>query len=652
MKNSGFFLSLAWENIRRNRAIYGPYLLAGAVCSGLIYTLNAISEQLSSGDVRWAAYLSSSVNFCVWFCGLLVLLILFYVNSFVMKRRKRELGLYAVLGMEKRHIAAILFWEVLISGAASLICGIAGGLVFSQVMFRILLFFTKLSQPFSFLAAPGAMLRTAAWIGIVFLLLLVYDLLVLAKTDPVSLIHSDSIGEREPKTRWVLTLSGLLTLALGYGIVFWVNSPSDALVAFFPAVVLVILATFLLFTAGSIALLKHLRKKKRFYYRPENFISVSGLLYRMKQNAVGLASICILSTCVLVTLSTTVCINIGEEDALRERYPRAAHLVLSGSGTENTAAQDAVRTLAEQSGVTLDNAQAFTSAAIYTQREGDAIPLKSQFTGTYLRIVPVSDFEAAGGQTVPLEPGEILLYQDGGVPAGDSLTITGETFRIREKVIAPELLRGGSGVGESFVAIVTEEDFSVLSSAWEQGLGENLVRYDWYFDVGGEQPARETFLAGLRDAADVSGTLRTLEDRDGMRSEFYALNGSLLFIGIFFVVLFLLATVLIIYYKQVTEGYDDCQRFRIMSEVGLSREESRRAIRRQVLLMFFLPLGGAVIHIAAAFHVLCEMMTLFQLYDTALFLICTAGSVILFGLFYFAVYRLTAKTYLRIVAQG
>ncbi len=649
MKNKGFFLSLGWENIRRNRVVYGPYLLAGAVCVGLVYMISSISQQISATNVRWAVYLESVLNFCWWSCCFLTLLILFYVNSFVMKQRKRELGLYVVLGMEKRHIAAVLFWEVLISGISSILCGILGGIAVGQLMFRLLLFFTKLTQPISFFAAPKAVVYAAVYFGAVYLLLFLYDLYVLAKTDPVSLLHADDIGEREPKTRHILTFFGVVTLALGYGLAFWADAPSDALLAFFPAVLLVIAATFLLFTSGSIALLKRLKKEKGFYYQPKNFISVSGLLYRMKQNAVGLASICILSTCVLVTLSTTLCINIGEESSLQERYPQEIHLVFNGSAQKNEAAIKAVEQLAESSGSVLENSHSFSWAAIYSCREGDSIPLETESASTYLRIVPIDDFQAAGGVSTALHSGEILLYQDGGAPVGDTLTIDGETLCVREKVIAPKLLRGGNGMGESFLAAVTQEDFSRLVSKWETGLGEKLVRYDWYFDLGGEETAQEKFLTNLPSVADTYGTLRTYESREEARGEFYALNGSLLFIGIFFVLLFLLATVLLLYYKQITEGYDDRRRFRILSEVGLSRMESRAAIRRQTLLMFFLPLGAAVIHIAAAFRALCGILTLFQLYDTALFLLCTTGSAVVFGLFYFVVYRLTARAYLRIV---
>lgn len=637
--NKIFFFSLAAENIRKNKEVYRPYLLAGSVCVGLIYTLNSISAQISSGAVRWAAYLSASINFCSWFCGLLVLLILFYLNSFVMKRRKKELGLYSILGMEKRHIAGILFWEVFLSGISSIICGMAGGILFSQFMFQILLWITHLSEPFSVFVSLSAAFDTTAFFGVAFLILFLYDMVALVKSDPIALLRSQNTGEREPKTRRLLTFLGVLILALGYGMVLWVRGPSDALLVFFPAVVLVIIATFLLFTAGSIALLKFLRQNKNFYYQPENFISVSGLVYRMKQNAAGLAAICILSTCVLVTLSTTICLNLGEEDAVRQRYPYEAHLVFSVTPQTDFSQIGEVEKLASESGLQTENVQEVLSAVLYSQRNELEIPVDT---------VPVSCFQRICGKTVSLSSGEILLYSNGDESWEDSWTVAGKPYVIQRLDSIPEIFKTGLETDESVLIVMPDEEWIQAVKNSEK----NRMDYNLYFDLSGDESAKMSFLEDIRETAESSWDgFRFLESREESRQSFYMLNGSLLFIGIFFVILFLLATVLIIYYKQITEGYDDRGRFQIMAKVGLSRAETRLVIRQQVLLMFFLPLGGAVIHIAVAFHVLCKMMTLFQLDNVPLFLACTAAAVMLFGLFYFTVYQITTKVYTRIV-QG
>ena len=316
-----FNIRMALTNIKNNQNIYLPYFMAASLIVMLFYSLRSVSFMVANSTAAGGVTMSAMLQMSSWICGILSLVILFYVNSFIMKRRKKEFGLYSILGMEKRHIALVMAWEVLITGAIGIFCGIVLGALFSQLLFLLLLKIVGLPVALEFVI-PFQEAATFVLFGIGFLILLGYDVISVCRTDPIALLRSEKEGEREPRTKWPLAALGFVTLGAGYWLALTVKTPSDALTVFFPAVLLVIIGTYCLFVAGSILILKLLRRNKNFYYQPKNFISVSGMMYRMKQNAVGLSNICILSTCVLVTLSSTVSLFIGEEDILRARYPR------------------------------------------------------------------------------------------------------------------------------------------------------------------------------------------------------------------------------------------------------------------------------------------------------------------------------------------
>lgn len=664
--NKLFYPRLAVTNIRTNRRIYRPYLLAASLMVALFYMLDAVRIMVADSDMAGKDNMRILLNAFLSICGVVALVILFYVNSFVMKRRKREFGLYSILGMEKRHISLVMLWEVLFTGGFSLLCGIFGGALFSQGMFLIFSKIVHIPVKLSFTVPLTSIGTTAALFGAGFLVLLLYDIVVISRTDPIGLLHGSREGEREPKARWLLALLGILSLGAGYGLALTVKDAVEALGSFLLAVLLVIVGTYFLFTVGSIALLKFLKKRERFYYRPSNFISVSGMIYRMKQNAVGLANICILSTAVLVTVSSCVSLFIGEEDIIRARFPRRvmATCYLEGDIDPEPLLLEAADTFAKEHGLTISRPFGYASFNFAAMQKPDGAFTMDEIsreneTFVVFTCMTQDDYNQLAEQPLQLEKGEAAFYVLGEVVPEGSLTIGSRRYTLSQRIsdnpfpTADDRLYNNLLLVLPSMAEMTElqDDYNAIFYA-DEDLSGRSVSYAYYFDVNGDASLLTDHYDEMRNAfSDRVPHLMRLDYEEAARSDFYSLYGSLLFVGLFFVAMFLIATVLIIYYKQITEGFDDRERFQIMQQVGMSDGEVRQAIRRQVLMVFFLPLGLSILHIAVAFPVLCKILMMFQLMNTALFAWCTVLTVGGFALLYALVYRLTARTYYRIVQE-
>lgn len=666
LHNLLFYPRLAGTNMKKNKSIYFPYLCAGGLMAGLLYVLNSVGTMVVDSGMEGGDIMYMLVRISFMICVLFVFIILFYINSFIIKRRKREFGLFCILGMEKKHLAFVLFWEVLFSMLLSVAVGIAGGMLFSQAMFLLLLKFVGLPGKLIFRIPLHAVAETFLIYMACFLFVLLFDIVSVTRTNPIDLLKSSREGEREPKTRWPAALAGAAALGIGYSKALATQTASDALFAFFPAVLLVIIGTYCLFQAGSIAILKTLRKNKRFYYKPENFVSVSGMIYRMKQNAAGLASICILSTAVLVTLSSCLSLYAGEEDMLRNQFPRDINMYAdipdyspqdtSSAAQAAVSIREKVEELAASAGCVLENRMDFYQVSFA------ASYMDGQFTTAFnnegktnmVYAMVLEDYNRLFGQSLSLGEGEVFYYTTGPEISG-LVDICGEKYRPAgrlEEFDVTMFMGFATPVNLSIFIVPGPGDLirlAAASNAWAQnGRFPTSVEYNCFFDLKGSDEAVRQLESSIHGA--VPGVYRTYV-RSEQRADFYELYGSILFVGVFFIVLFLTATVLIIYYKQITEGFDDRERFQIMEKVGMSAAEVKKTITRQVLLVFFLPLGMAVMHIAVAFPQLCKMLTVFSMTNVSLFALFTVLSVLVFALAYLLVYRLTARTYFKIV-QG
>ena len=689
--NKGFYLKMAWGNIRKNRNIYLPYLLAASVMTALFYIQGSLCDMVDISGMKGKRMMSSLLGISTPITGIFSLVILFYVNSFVMKQRKKEFGLYNILGMEKRHLARLMSVEILLVAVFSLVFGISGGALFSQLFFLIFYKMIRMEADLTMVIPRGAVTETLSLFGILFGLVLLYDIVAVIRTRPVELLKSDSQGEREPKVHGLAALIGVAALTGGYVIAQKVESPMEAMLWFFAAALLVIIGTYGLFMAGSIALLKWMKKRERFYYRPSSFISVSGMLYRMKQNAAGLAGICILSTMVMVTIGASLCIFSGVGEGIREEYPREYFLqmhyyeeAMKPETYQDTTSdmKKLVEAQMEENGSEVENMLSYTRCNMvyrkgkdgYEAEMGDLADTNDYENLVYVQYLLREDYEANTGKKTELPdgvaafyeseegliPGETLLFGDYSIkgkrleePVETAVASQYSGIKKRVQVLLPgieEMEKLTESLGKDFETYYGLEEGHGPSATYF--LGRNC-----YFDISGQQEPAAELLEKLRSSLETEKAsewayISTFQNRTEEEEYLFQEYGTILFIGFFLGLIFLLATVLIIYYKQVTEGYDDRKRFVIMQDIGLSQAEVKKTIRTQVLLVFFLPLGAAGLHMAMAFKVLVKMMALFSAYNIKLFSLCIGLTVAVFALVYFLVYTITARIYYKIVSNA
>lgn len=656
MRKSVFYPKLAVQNIRRNKQFYLPFILTCIATAAMFYIMCFLAYNPATEELHAALYFIMQLGCIV--IALFSAIFLFYTNSFLMKRRQKELGLYNILGMGKGNIAGVLFFETLYVTLITLVCGIALGILLSKLTLLLLCKLIAFSVPYGFeISVKGILYSVYLFCGI-FLVILISNLIRIKLSKPIELLRGGNVGEKEPKTKWFLAILGILALGAGYWIALVTEAPLQAILLFFVAVLLVIFGTYLLFTASSIAILKRLRSKPNYYYTTRHFIPVSGMIYRMKQNAVGLANICILATMVLVMVSGTVCLYLGTEDTLKGTFPTDMVVnIYDPTGTARDDIHSAIDKSVSDSGLKISNVTDFYSlpfsANFKNENFGDKLhPYTVPTDNSNVNLLPASEYSRLTGKTVTLSEGEALVYDKKSMLDG-SFSMLGKDYNIVKKLDHfPEISKPSTIIAYSFVIIVSDDTFSQIVSA------QTEVKPEWYygFDLDGTSEQKvaccDALEKALGSAVITSGSTGGyhIASYDTGKTDVYAMNGGFLFLGLFLGLVFLIATVLIIYYKQLSEGYDDKERFEIMQKVGLSRPEIKKAIRSQVLVVFFLPLGMAVVHIAFAFKMITKLLLVFNLTNVTLFALCTLGTVALFAIIYGVVYMLTAKIYYKIVS--
>ncbi|MDL2253542.1 FtsX-like permease family protein [Ruminococcaceae bacterium OttesenSCG-928-I18] len=654
MRPLTFYPKLALGNLWRNKSTYLPYLLACIVSIFTFYTLLAINMNGVLDGMRGESVVKSFTAIGTILLAIFCSILIFYTNSFLMKRRKKELGLYSILGMEKKNIAVLMFFETFFISLIALVLGLGLGLLLSKLLFwallRMVRFTVMLEMPLSFLAIGITVLFFCA----VFLLALFSNLRQVHLANPIDLMAGARQGEREPKASWLLTLVGIVCLGAGYFVALYFRSPLEVLMLFLLAVLLVIIGTYCLFTSGSIALLKLLRRNKRFYYQPDHFISVSGMIYRMKQNAAGLATICILSCMVLVTVSSTVSLNVGAEDSLEVQYPYAYDLRFEAPEDADVLLFGA-QTIAAENGVSLTHLQDYHRRAFWAKMQGNSLVAAEEegnlIGGGLVALLTLEEYNKNEGTTVSLAPGQALLFMTGSRYEGNTVTVNGIPYDVEVLETLGREEAGGRDIGKS-VTLILPDSAAVDAVLHSGGLQIDPQRV-LAFDLEGTPEAKAGFDEAYHSYVNGLHTQETFQFRvreDG-REDWYATNGGFLFLGIYFGVLFMLAAAMIIYYKQMSEGYDDVSRFEILQKVGMGEEEVKHTINRQILVVFFLPLLVAVLHITVAFFPISRAMVIFGVLNTPLLVGATLLTIAAYTILYLLVFRQTAKTYYRIVRR-
>lgn len=675
MKN-GLYTKLAWTGIQKNRKLYLPYMLT---CIGMVmmcYIVSFLKYSPVFGSLPGGDTVQAFLNMGFGVMCVFSLLFLFYTNSFLIRRRKKEFGLYNILGMGKKNLALVLGIETLLIALITLAAGLFCGILFSKLAELGIVKILGGTADFSFHIDLQSIRDTLLLFVVIYTLLYFNTLRQLHLTNPIELLHSENAGEKPPKGNALVAIFGAVLLIAAYVLAVSIEDPIAAMIWFFVAVIMVILATYLLFISGSVTICRLLQKNKKYYYKTNHFISVSSMRYRMKRNGAGLASICILCTMVLVMVSSTVCLYIGKEDSLRMRYPRNYNLNVSVESLDMLHGEpvrqslDALDSICENHGYAPTNVLSYPTAAFAGLIQNDRILLEVPESVNQLMdienlwqffIISLEDYNRLMGASETLAEDEVMVYvtKDQTYDA-PTLTIgTGEPLQVKKQ--AESFVDNGVDAMQVIASLyIIVPDFDAAVAAFSEQQTPAELNYIYAFDLSCSDDAQialqQEMDAALSEietqAGEGSGFNLLLEGVASERSFFYGMYGGLFFLGILLGIVFIFAAVLIIYYKQVSEGYEDQSRFEIMQKVGMTGREIRRSINSQVLTVFFLPLIMAGVHLGFAFPLIRKLLLIFSLTNFKLLILVTVCCYLIFALFYVLVYRATSRAYYSIVSAG
>lgn len=666
MRNS-FYFRLALTNIKKHARSYVPYIITCVITIAMFYIIKSLAFNLDKNLSSISAATSMSLGSIV--VAIFAIIFLFYTNSFLLKKRKKEFGLYNILGMEKKHMSALIATESLIVSVISLVLGLIIGIALDKLIFMIVIKLLDGQSPLGFTIIPEAILHTVVLFCIIFAAILLNSVRIVYTTKTIDLLHGSNTGEKEPKTKWLLAILGVLCLGGGYTISIISKNPVSAIGLLFIAIVLVVIGTYFIFVAGIIALLKLLRKNKGFYYKTSHFISISGMIYRMKQNAVGLANICVLSTMVLVMVSTTSSLVIGMQDTINTISPYDYSISVVDGKTNQQVKDDIKNTAA-------DNNLKITKFVDYQYLEFNADLNYNNITASDysvesenlvgLIIVTQQDYNMLTNSNVDLSDDQVMMFYPNSFPYSD-LTIFDQRYKVKESRKISDFIPGKNLIGYSIYdsyGIVVKDNSQLQqiskyynsfykNSETNEYNEHNCCFYECNFNVDADLKKQLEFNEIIKNSELYQGSYYSDSISSTFKSEilqaFRDTYSSLFFLGIFLSILFIMATILIIYYKQISESYDDKERYEIMQNVGMSHTEVKRTIRSQVLTVFFLPLIVAGVHVAFAFPIMSRVLSLLGLINVTLYITCTVICFLVFALMYGIIFAITSRLYYKTV---
>lgn len=657
---------LAINSIRKNKRLYTPYILT---CSGMImmfYIMAFLAKGKAIENMAGADFIYLVLNLGCIVIGVFSLIFLFYTNSFLIRRRKKEFGLYNILGMGKPNLAIVLICESVTITVISLTIGLFFGILFSKFAELVMVNILKLDADFSFNIEWSAVMITVILFAAIFLLLLINTLRQIRLSEPIEMLRSENTGEKPPKSNILLAILGMVILAGAYYIAVTIKDPLTALLLFFVAVVMVIVATYMLFIAGSVSVCKALQKNKSYYYKTNHFVSTSSMIYRMKRNGAGLASICILCTMVLVMLSSTICLYAGAEDSINNSYPRDILVETVSSQTNKLddtkpIVEKMALAAAEDAQLKPQNILDYSCVQYIVKMDGNKINSHNDYTDCELAfIISTDDYNKITDNQETLAKDEVMIYRSKNKKFKESEIVIENTDTYKVKKVLTEFITNntdGMNVLSSLYLVVNDIDnFIKPVETLADFKGDRLITFRQYYgyDLDCEDKEQIEIFKQLSSAAmDVydDNDLRC-HSRADERAGFYDIFGSLFFLGILLGIVFIFAAVLIIYYKQISEGYEDQSRFEIMQKVGMDKKEIRRSINSQVLTVFFLPLAMSAVHLGFAFPMIYKMLILFGITELNFLILITLACFAVFALFYILVYKITSRAYYSIVINA
>lgn len=671
----GFYFRLAVTGILKNRKFYFPYILTCICMIMMFYIIAYLGIGADMKDLRGGEMMQGFLNVGIYIIAVFALIFLYYTNSFLIRRRKREFGLYNILGMGKRNLVKLIVCESLIHAVVSLAGGLLAGILLSKLAELAAVKILEGQTGFAIhIALKPVLLTVALFIGIFFLIML-RMLISVCRLRPVEMLKSENTGEKPPKANWIFAFAGAVILAASYYLAVAIIDPVSAFALFFVVVVMVIVATYMLFISGSVALCRLLQKNKRYYYKTKHFVSVSSMAYRMKRNGAGLASICILSTMVLVTVSSTVCMYIQTEDEVQARYPYDIMLTMASSDKNETLPyRKAIDEVLADYGEKAEKVNDFNILSTAAFQSGNEIWLDQQsFAPTggdavesvrKLYFITLDDYNALSGEKTELKENEIMLYPKKMDYTYDTLTLDGcGTWNVRLLKKEPYIV-GPVQVNMEGSMLMVVKDMSVLKNIEavlhqeRQDGGVNSYIYieeNYEFDLACDDDRQIEIFRSIADKIN-----KVKEQRENMpdflidskvlgRQDYIAINGGMFYLGVLLGAVFLFGTVLIMYYKQISEGYEDQERFDILMKVGMTEKEVRQSINSQVLTVFFLPLATAGIHLAFAFPMISKILMLISSTEERILISVTVCCYLVFALFYIIVYAISSKNYYMVV---
>lgn len=631
----------------------------------MYYMVSSLSMNPNMMNMIGGDVMQQILSLGIYVITVFAVIFLFYTNSFLIKRRKREFGLFNILGMEKKHLSIVIALESMIVFLVSMVLGIGIGILLDKAFYLLIAKMLNASIALGFYISYQSIVNSIILFLIIFVLMYLFSLIQINLSNPIELLHGDQHGEKEPKTKWLLALIGLICLGTGYYMSVSIQDPVTAFAFFMVAVILVVIGTYMLFTAGSIVILKLLRKNKRYYYKTNHFISVSNMIYRMKQNAVGLGNICILSTMVLVMLSTTISLWVGMNDIIETRFPR--DITVSINSVDSNQALytiDDMNNAIEQAGIQTEDELVYRTLSVSAFNQGNTytfgnenMSLQDISNVVVLYFITLDDYNRTEGTNVSLAPDEVLVFPSGKQFDHKTIDIASNTFKVKEILdsIKADSNYSANLQNSMFVVVDSMDTLFMIDDLQKQAYGDNAsyihTSYDFNLSKSEGMSVKEATDALIANYPGDT-TYMMVDTQEGNYEDLLSLYASFLFIGIFLSFLFIMATVLIMYYKQITEGYEDKKRFEIMQKVGLNKREVKKTINSQVLTVFFLPLVVAAIHIVFAFPMIEKMLRLLYLDNTNLYIMTTVICFGVFALVYVLIYFLTSKVYYGIVRNA
>ena len=660
-----FYFRLAFDNLKKNAKMYIPFVLSCILTIMMYYMVSSLSMNPNMMNMIGGDVMQQILSLGIYVITVFAVIFLFYTNSFLIKRRKREFGLFNILGMEKKHLSIVIALESIIVFLVSMVLGIGIGILLDKAFYLLIAKMLNASIALGFYISYQSIVNSIILFLIIFVLMYLFSLIQINLSNPIELLHGDQHGEKEPKTKWLLALIGLICLGTGYYMSVSIQDPVTAFAFFMVAVILVVIGTYMLFTAGSIVILKLLRKNKRYYYKTNHFISVSNMIYRMKQNAVGLGNICILSTMVLVMLSTTISLWVGMNDIIETRFPR--DITVSINSVDSNQALytiDDMNNAIEQAGIQTDDELVYRTLSVSAFNQGNTytfgnenMSLQDISNVVVLYFITLDDYNRTEGTNVSLAPDEVLVFPSGKQFDHKTIDIASNTFKVKGILdsIKADSNYSANLQNSMFVVVDSMDTLFMIDDLQKQAYGDNAsyihTSYDFNLSKSEKMSVKEATDALIANYPGDT-TYMMVDTQEGNYEDLLSLYASFLFIGIFLSFLFIMATVLIMYYKQITEGYEDKKRFEIMQKVGLNKREVKKTINSQVLTVFFLPLVVAAIHIVFAFPMIEKMLRLLYLDNTNLYIMTTVICFGVFALVYVLIYFLTSKVYYGIVRNA